>query len=168
MKKDKEFRTVRGYQRLNSENKILTSCLEDYLEMIYRIYLQDEFIRINQLAKKLNVRPSSATKVVQKLNSLNMVNYEKYEIIKLTNEGIETGKYLLRRHNIIEEFLKKIGVEESLLKDTEMIEHDMSIKTVECLFAFNEFLECKPSICMEYIEFKNNICKELDMYNDEC
>ena len=39
MKTDREFYTVRGYQILDSGNKILSSSLEDYLEMIYRICL---------------------------------------------------------------------------------------------------------------------------------
>ena len=60
---------------LNSEDKILTSSLEDYLEMIYRICLEDGYARINQLADKLNVRPSSTTKVVQKLCELKLVDY---------------------------------------------------------------------------------------------
>ena len=68
MKTNKEFHTVRGYQMLSSESKVLTSSMEDYLEMIYRIYLDDGYARINQLADKLNVRPSSTT--VQKLYEL--------------------------------------------------------------------------------------------------
>ncbi len=37
-----------------------------------------------------------------------MVDYEKYGIIQLTGgEGKSLGKFLLNRHNIIEEFLKK-------------------------------------------------------------
>ncbi|WP_341533964.1 metal-dependent transcriptional regulator [Sporosalibacterium faouarense] len=156
MEKDKEFHTVRGYQLLNSENKLLTSSMEDYLEMIYRTCKEEGYVRVNQLANKLNVRPSSTTKIVQKLKRLKLVDYQRYGIIQLTKEGKEIGEFLLRRHRIIEEFLKKLGIEETLLKDTEMIEHDMSLKTLKSIHAFNEFLTKNPEILEKYKKFKTD------------
>ena len=51
---------------LNGDKKLLTASMEDYLEMIYRIHKEEGYVRMNQLArKKLNVRPSSASKTVQ-------------------------------------------------------------------------------------------------------
>ena len=76
MSTDQQFHTVRGYQLLNAEGRVLTSGMEDYLEMIYRICLEAGFVRISQLAERLSVRPSSATKVVQKLSDLGLVDYE--------------------------------------------------------------------------------------------
>lgn len=149
---DKNFHTVRGYQML-SENE-LTSSMEDYLEMIYRISMEDDFIRVNQLAEKLNVRASSTTKVVQKLSKLGMIHYEKYGAIKLTEEGIEIGKFLLRRHEILESLLQKLGIKETLLMDTEMMEHDMSINTLTCIHILDEFLKINPDILERYNEFK--------------
>lgn len=154
MKKEREFHTARGYQMLNAENKLLTASMEDYLEMIYRIYMEEGYVRINQLAEKLNVRPSSTTKSVQKLRALDLVDYKRYGIIKLTQEGKKMGAFLLKRHQIIESFLKKIGVEEMLLKDTEMIEHDMSINTLQKIYILNEFLQNNPDVIEQYKQFK--------------
>lgn len=151
---NREFYTVRGYQMLN-ENK-LTSSMEDYLEMIYRTTLVTDYIRVNQLADKLNVQPSSTTKVVQKLKKLGMIDYEKYGIIKLTEEGKEIGQFLYKRHEILESFLQKIGVKETLLKDTEMIEHDMSLSTLENINILNAFLNEYPDILDKYYVFKIN------------
>ena len=139
MKKKDEFYTVRGYEMINAEKKLLTSSMEDYLEMIYRISKRDGYVRMNQLAKKLNVRPSSATKIIQKLSSLGMVDYEKYGVIQLTEEGKKLGRFLLKRHNIIEEFLKQLGIEETLLKETEMIEHHISFNTLQSIHILNDF-----------------------------
>lgn len=154
MKKDREFHTVRGYQMLNSENKLLTSSMEDYLEMIYRVCIEEGYIRINQLAHKLNVRPSSSTKVVKKLNVLGLVDYQRYGVVQLTDEGKEMGKFLLKRHEIIEEFLKNLGIEETLLKDTEMIEHDVSINTLRSIYMLNEFLYNNPDVIKRFENFK--------------
>jgi len=57
-----EFHTVRGYQLIEQEKKLLTSAMEDYLEMIFRNIKKEGYMRINTLAEMLNVRPSSATK----------------------------------------------------------------------------------------------------------
>jgi len=158
VKKEKEFHTVRGYQILNAEDKLLTSSMEDYLEMIYRICLEEGYIRINQLAEKLNVRPSSATKVVKKLRELGLVDYQRYGIVQLTKEGEDIGAFLLKRHIIIEEFLRNLGIEETLLKDTEMIEHDVSINTLGSIHVLNQFFIKNPDIVERYKSFK----KELD------
>jgi len=51
------FHTVRGYQLLNQENKLLTPGMEDYLEMIYRNIQTEGYMRINILSRLLNVKP---------------------------------------------------------------------------------------------------------------
>lgn len=156
LKKEKEFHTVRGYQMLNAEKQSITSSMEDYLEMIYRICIETGYARTNQLAEKLNVRPSSTTKVLQKLKELDLVDYKKYGTIKLTQEGKALGEFLLKRHKIIEIFLENLGIEDSLLKDTEMIEHDVSLKTLRNIFILNEFFKKNPEIMKQYEKFKKS------------
>ncbi len=163
MRRDREFHTVRGYQILNSENKILTSSMEDYLEMIYRVCIEEGYIRINQLAEKLNVSPPSTTKIVKRLKELRLVSYQRYGIIQLTEDGKEMGAFLLERHQIIEEFLRNIGVKETLLKDTEMIEHYISIDALEKFNILNEFLFNNPDIAQRYKAF----IEEYEEYNKE-
>lgn len=160
MKINREFHTVRGYQMLNSENKVLTSSLEDYLEMIYRTYLEEGYARINRLADKLNVRPSSATKVVQKLCELGLVDYQRYGIIRLTEEGKTMGQYLLKRHEIVEEFLRNLGIEETLLKDTELMEHNVGPGALEIISSFNQFLSDNPQVKTQYEDYRNHRCQE--------
>ncbi len=163
-KKD-EFYTVRGYKMINSETKLLTSSMEDYLEMIYRICKEEDYIRINQLARNLNVRPSSATKIVQKLRNLGMVEYERYGIIQLTEKGKKVGRFLLKRHNIIDEFLKNIGTEETRLKDTEMIEHSVSINTLQNIHILNKFLFDNPDIMERFEIYKVEYHKGVNSFD---
>ncbi|QHI73428.1 metal-dependent transcriptional regulator [Aminipila terrae] len=146
-----DFYTVRGYQLLNQN--LLTPSMEDYLEMIYRICLDEEFIRINELANKLNVRPSSATKIVQKLKILGFVYYQKYGYITLTKEGIDVGSFLLNRHITIENFLNLIGVEDAF-KDTEMIEHDISLNSLTNINMLNDFFNNNPKTLKQYEMYK--------------
>ncbi|MEA4923725.1 MAG: iron dependent repressor, metal binding and dimerization domain protein [Syntrophomonadaceae bacterium] len=157
---NKEFRTVRGYQLLAQNKRLLTSAMEDYLEMIYRNSLQEGYIRINKLADLLNVKASSASKMVQKLGELGMLNYEKYGIITLTENGTEIGKYLLERHITIENFLRFLGCETDALIQTELLEHNINANTVESIKVLNEFFGRHKDVFERFSLFKKNYIKE--------
>lgn len=160
-----EFHTVRGYQLLEQNKKLLTSAMEDYLEMISRNSLKEGYLRINRLADLLNVKASSASKMVQKLGELGLLKYERYGIIILTETGREIGRYLLNRHSIIEKFLKTIGINENLLVETELIEHNISSNTLGNIKILNEFFEKKPEMLKMFEEFKNRyLAKEWNLY----
>lgn len=121
------FYTLSGY-RLKNKNKI-TESMEDYLEMIYR-HNQDD-LQIKVLANKLNVKPSSASKMINKLKDLNLVYFEKYGKINLTDEGREIGNYLLWRHNVLVSFFKYINKDKYKLELVEKIEHFIDYQTVK-------------------------------------
>ena len=158
---DNEFYTVRGYEQKSYNKNFLTPSMEDYVEMIYRHTLNgDEYIRLSKLADLLNVRDSSASKMMQKLGKLGLVDYEKYGLIKLTELGFEVGQFLLQRHNTIETFLKLISSTDDVLTETELIEHVISANTVENLRLLNEFIRSYPEIEIKFKEFKNDYYKK--------
>ncbi|MGI6562047.1 MAG: metal-dependent transcriptional regulator [Clostridia bacterium] len=150
----KEFYTVRGYQLLLQNKKSLSSAMEDYLEMIFRTGKQEGIVRIGRLAELLNVKASSATKMVQKLGELGLVRYERYGFIELTEDGKNVGEYLLYRHNVIEGFLKLIGIKENLLVETELIEHNISPETLKKMKILTDFLDGMQEIKESFERFK--------------
>ena len=156
MEKDK-FRTVRGYQLLEQHKRKLTPSMEDYLEMICRNSLQDGYLRINQLAELLNVKASSASKMVQKLGELGLLNYEKYGLIILSQVGREVGEFLLERHRIIEDFLGFLGAEEDVLRQTELIEHDINADTVENIKILTDFFAAHKEIRASFNAYRKSI-----------
>ena len=109
MSGNQDFYTVRGYEILGKDKEVLSHSMEDYLEMIYRKSLEEGYTRINTIADSLNVQAPSATRMVQKLAKLGLLHYEKYGVVQLTVEGRRIGRFLLKRHQIIEEFLKILG-----------------------------------------------------------
>lgn len=125
---EEKFYTLKGYALLEG-NKITTS-MEDYLEMIYRIHQQGEAVRISTLAEQLNVKPSSATKMVAKLKEEALVASEKYGHITLTPAGHKLGKYLVFRHDTLHTFLCIINNTQNELTQVEKIEHFFNITTV--------------------------------------
>ncbi|MFT4005157.1 MAG: iron dependent repressor, metal binding and dimerization domain protein [Lacrimispora sp.] len=138
--KESDFRTVRGYQLLNQKEGQLTSAMEDYLEMVYRLCMQNDYVRVGQLAEFLNVKALSASKMIVKLSAMGYLKYDRYEIIQMTDRGMDLGKYLLKRHETIEAFLTLIHSPDPL-EETELIEHSLSVTTVINLSALMEFFQ---------------------------
>lgn len=153
--KDSNFRTVRGYQMVNQEEGRLTPALEDYLEMIYRLGVQNESIRVGKLAELLNVRPSSVSKMIFKLVELKYLKYNRYDIIQLTEAGEETGEALLKRHDTVEKFLTLLGCT-SPLEETELIEHALGPTTVTNLNVLLDFFEFDKDARERFEKYKSN------------
>ena len=146
MKSKEKYTTVRGYELQRRDNKQLTDSMEDYMEMIYRQCLENNYTRINTLSNELNVQASSASKMVQKLTNLGLLNYEKYGIIRLTEKGKSVGEFLLYRHNTIKDFLMLINTDTNLLSQTEALEHSIDNDTLKKLDLLISFFRDDPSL----------------------
>lgn len=131
---DSEFFTVRGYNL--QEQREISNAMEDYLEMIYRQTREEKLVRVNRLAKLLNVKPSSASKMATKLRDSGMIVSEPYGVIRLTKQGEDVGAYLLHRHNILHRLLCMINDTESELTLVEKIEHHFDQRTIENVECF--------------------------------
>ncbi|AYD40112.1 transcriptional regulator MntR [Clostridium fermenticellae] len=150
------FYTFNEYMK--KEDNHLTASMEDYVEMIYRLSLKTGFTRIHELSNALNVQPPSATKMVQKLAELNLLQYKKYGILTLEEKGKLIGFELLKRHNMIEEFLKILDISETnILEETEKIEHTISKETMNCFNDFLEFIKINPEIADKFKDYRKNL-----------
>lgn len=147
---DEEFYTFREYMK---KDKMFSASMQDYLEMIYRLSQDHGFTRIYDLAAALNIQPPSATRMVQKLAGLGLVEYKKYGVIFLSQEGNEMGRFLLERHQTIQNFLQMLGIEENLLEETEKIEHTISVSTLRALRRLLDFFYAKPESLREFQVF---------------
>ncbi len=137
---NEEFYTARGYE-ISAREKSLTPSMEDYLEMIYRLSQKAGYTRVNDLAISLNVQPPSVTRMIQKLSDKALLEYEKYGMIHLTEEGKAAGRYFLERHNTLKEFLELLKATDNLQKDVERIEHFISFKTYKVIAALIRFFK---------------------------
>lgn len=139
MNDSKGFYTLKGYQKNNEAE--LTSSMEDYLEMIFRLHLTNDEIRIADVSKMLHVQPSSTTKMVQALSNLGYLDSKKYGYIFLSEKGTEKGKYLLYRHDVLNKFLCVVNHSKSELEQAEKIEHFLNEKTVRNLDVLTKRLQ---------------------------
>lgn len=109
-----------------------TPSMEDYIEQIYILIETKGYARVSSIAEALEVHPSSVTKMVQKLDKDNYLDYEKYRGFVLTAKGKKIGERLVFRHELLEEFLGIIGVEEeNIYRDVEGIEHHLSWNSID-------------------------------------
>lgn len=135
-----DFYTLQGYRIRNKSD--LTEAMEDYLEMIYRLSLSQQIISIKNISESLNVKPSSVSKMCARLKKQNLVFFEKYGNISLTEKGTVIGSYLLWRHQLLESLLKQINQNEFHLEQVEKIEHFIDLDTLKNI---EHYIEKKKS-----------------------
>ena len=86
---------------------MISSNVEDYLKAIFQLSSEDEEKKVgtNQLAEYLSIKPASASVMLKKLRTRELVSYEKYGRIGLTPKGWNIAVALIRRHRLWETFL---------------------------------------------------------------
>ncbi|WWL78495.1 transcriptional regulator MntR [Bacillus altitudinis] len=135
-----------------------TPSMEDYIEQIYMLIEEKGYARVSDIAEALAVHPSSVTKMVQKLDKDEYLIYEKYRGLILTPKGKKIGKRLVYRHELLEQFLRIIGVdEEKIYDDVEGIEHHLSWNSIDRIGDLVQFFEenDEPSVQLKAIQKKN-------------
>ena len=119
--------------------------MEDYIEQIYILIEEKGYARVSDIAENLSVHPSSVTKMVQKLDQEKYLIYEKYRGLVLTPDGKKIGKRLVYRHELLEQMLRLIGVEEeNIYHDVEGIEHHLSWNSIDRIYDLVEYFEELP------------------------
>ncbi|MEE1131794.1 MAG: transcriptional regulator MntR [Caryophanon sp.] len=134
-----------------------TPSMEDHIEQIYLLIEQKGYARVSDIAEALAVLPSSVTKMVQKLDKDGYLIYEKYRGLALTPKGQKLGKRLVQRHELLEQFLRLIGVNEQLIyNDVEGIEHHLSWDSIDRIADLVQVMEENPTILHQLQQLKTN------------
>ncbi len=112
-----------------------TSTVEDYLKCIYVAAEGDpgSHVSTGQIAAALNVAPGTATAMVKTLAESGLLRYEPYTGVRLTPEGAQLAKHVLRRHRLVELFLVRVmGMDWSEVHgEAEVLEHAISERLLE-------------------------------------
>ena len=112
----------------------LTKALEMYIKVAYELEEELGIATVSDMADRLSVKAPSVTAALQKLDTMGMVNYRKYQNVKLTKKGTAVAKKLNQRNKTLLDFLMMIGVDEEIAKtDACEIEHVVNPVTIEKL-----------------------------------
>ena len=119
---------------------------EDYLETVYHLLEDKGYANAVDISSKLEVKPPTVSSMVGKLASRGYILHEPYRGMRLTESGEKIARSVIRRHEIISEFLSMIGVEGSVAyEDTEGIEHHVQPTTIYRIQKLVEYLRGNPA-----------------------
>jgi Mn-dependent DtxR family transcriptional regulator len=120
--------------------------VEDYLEVVYDLIQTKGYARAIDIAERLDVKTPSVTNMIQKLDGMGLVVYERYRGLRLTEKGERMARFTQQKHALIVEFLQVLGIEEKIAKlDAEGIEHHVHKDTLNRIEQFVEFVNEHPS-----------------------
>ncbi|TVZ26167.1 DtxR family iron (metal) dependent repressor [Gillisia sp. Hel_I_86] len=120
---------------------------ENYLKAIF--HLERSFptgVSTNALAEEMNTKASSVTDMVKRLAEKELVDYKKYQGVKLSNSGKETAIEIVRKHRLWEVFLvDKLNFSwDEVHEVAEQLEHIKSEKLIRELDKFLGFPKKDP------------------------
>jgi len=119
----------------------LTSHMEDYMEAIAMLMVDNRVVRVKDIAKKLDIKMPSVTAALNKLKDMELIEYEKYGFIELTEKGEQVANNVYNKHTCLSEFFEKILLMTPENADSEAcrVEHDLDTETCIRLHRFLDF-----------------------------
>ena len=116
-----------------------TETAEDYLELIADLIDMQNEARLSDLAQRLGVSHATASKVLNRLKDEGFIDTQPYRAIFLTEKGAALAKKCKERHEIVLDFLIRLGVPpETAEFDAEGIEHHISDETLAIFKKFGK------------------------------
>lgn len=125
----------------------MTISEENYLKVIYHVSLvAPKGVSTNAIAGMLDTKASSVTDMLKKLADKNLVSYQKYQGVTLTDEGLHKAKMIVRKHRLWEVFLvEKLQFSwDEVHEIAEELEHIQSEPLIDKLDAFLGFPAFDP------------------------
>ncbi|WP_029036281.1 metal-dependent transcriptional regulator [Salinimicrobium xinjiangense] len=107
---------------------------ENYLKAIF--HLEKRYsggVSTNALAEEMDTKASSITDMVRKLSEKGLVNYKKYQGVRLSQSGRKTAVEVIRKHRLWEAFLvEKLNFSwDEVHEVAEQLEHIRSEKLID-------------------------------------
>ena len=109
--------------------------VQDFLKAVYTLQQQMERVSTNALAEMLSISPPSVTDMAHRLMMAELVNYEKYHGVRLTEKGEHAALRVIRRHRLIELYLvTDLGYAlHEVHEEADQLEHAVSDRFVAAL-----------------------------------
>jgi DtxR family transcriptional regulator, manganese transport regulator len=124
-----------------------SSAVEDYLEQILDLINTKGYARVADIAQGLKISQASVTNMVQRLDAEGLLKYEKYRGLVLTTAGETLARNIMRRHQLLSDFLRMLEIEEEVVyHDVEGMEHHISPQTLNAIEALMEALRNNPVV----------------------
>ena len=107
----------------------MSVAIENFVKAIYNNEIQDHHdTKPGNIAKKLGISNAAATDMAKKLATKELLHYEKYQALQLTNKGTKMAINVVRKHRLWEALLFKMfdmSLHE-IHREAELLEHETS------------------------------------------
>ncbi|MBV8175911.1 MAG: transcriptional regulator MntR [Verrucomicrobia bacterium] len=124
-----------------------STAVEDYLEQILDLINTKGYARVADIAQRLRIAQASVTNMVQRLDAEGLLKYEKYRGLVLTTAGETLARNIMRRHQLLSDFLRVLGIDEEVIyHDVEGMEHHISPQTLRAIEALLSELQQHPRL----------------------
>jgi DtxR family Mn-dependent transcriptional regulator len=120
---------------------------ENYLKIIYKLSAETESeISTNAVSELTQTKAASVTDMLRKLSEKQLVSYQKYQGVRLTEKGEEVALKVIRKHRLWEVFLvNKLGFNwDEVHEIAEELEHINSEELVQRLDEFLDYPQFDP------------------------
>ena len=125
------------YSNIRNQNK--NEILEDYVEAIQEISEIKGDVKNADLSIHFGVSQATINKNLKRLISSKLASSEPYRSIFLTDEGKKLAAISKEKHEIVYQFLIKLGVSKKTAQyDSEGIEHHVSDETLKLMKDFSK------------------------------
>jgi DtxR family manganese transport transcriptional regulator len=123
----------------------------DYVELISELIATMGEARVTELARRLGVTHVTVNRTISRLQRDGLVSARPYRSILLTEAGRKLSEKSRRRHEIVVEFLKSLGVPDAIAHlDAEGMEHHVSRQTLNAFVNHLQRRRWRPySVCQE-------------------
>ena len=107
--------------------------MEDYLKAIYRLQEGGSRVTTQAVAQRLSVAAASTTNMLKRLAEVQLVHYEPYRGVELTDLGQRIATEMIRHHRLLELYLTEaLGFDgDDVHAEAERLEHFISEKLEE-------------------------------------
>jgi DtxR family Mn-dependent transcriptional regulator len=125
----------------------MTTSEENYLKVIYHLsQVSPKGVNTNAIAGMLETKASSVTDMLKKLSDKDLVSYQKYQGVTLTEKGFLSAKMIVRKHRLWEVFLvEKLQFSwDEVHEIAEELEHIQSMALIDKLDAFLGYPDFDP------------------------
>lgn len=85
-----------------------TPAVQDYLKAIFQLAEGDSAVGTSAIAERLGVAPGSVTGMLKRLGEQGLVEHERYQGARLTDQGRREAIRMIRRHRVLELFLVEV------------------------------------------------------------
>ena len=140
----------------------LTSNMEDYMETIAILSTTNRVVRVKDIARKLNIKMPSVTAALNKLKNWELIQYEKYSYIELTEKGITMAQRVFKKHSCLFDFFHSVLALEINTANAEAckVEHDLDTDTFKRLHLFLRFFQQEQDNARDWITKLHNLLKQ--------